>query len=126
MSIPLREFGKIGVQISALGLGGHHLGAKDEKTAIEIVHRALDGGITFTTMPGSTIAANRVLARPGPQRPARQSLRHDQGLHSRSRRFARHAQLPQKVPFVWFRENRRLSGSTLTILFRRLTFIRHV
>jgi hypothetical protein len=27
---------------------GHHLGgAKDEKTAVEIVHRALDGGITF-------------------------------------------------------------------------------
>jgi uncharacterized protein len=48
MSIPLRAFGKTGVQISALGLGGHHLGgAKDEKTAIEIVHRALDGGITF-------------------------------------------------------------------------------
>lgn len=35
MSIPLRAFGKTGVQISALGLGGHHLGgAKDEKTAI--------------------------------------------------------------------------------------------
>jgi uncharacterized protein len=48
MSIPLRDFGKTGVKISALGLGGHHLGgAKDEKTAIEIVHRALDGGITF-------------------------------------------------------------------------------
>src|SRR3981189_303082 len=48
MSIPLRAFGKTGVQISALGLGGHHLGgAKDEITAIEIVHRALDGGITF-------------------------------------------------------------------------------
>jgi uncharacterized protein len=48
MSIPLRNFGKTGVQISALGLGGHHLGgAKDEKTAIDIVHRALDGGITF-------------------------------------------------------------------------------
>src|SRR6267378_7983540 len=48
MSIPLRNFGKTSVQISALGLGGHHLGgAKDEKTAIDIVHRALDGGITF-------------------------------------------------------------------------------
>src|SRR5271156_101307 len=48
MPIPLRNFGKTGVQISALGLGGHHLGgAKDEKTAIEIVHPAVDGGITF-------------------------------------------------------------------------------
>jgi predicted aldo/keto reductase-like oxidoreductase len=47
-SIPQRPFGKSGVTISALGLGGHHLGdAADEKTAQEIVHRALDGGITF-------------------------------------------------------------------------------
>jgi uncharacterized protein len=46
--IPLRNFGKTDVKISALGLGGHHLGAaKDEATAVEIVHRAFDGGITF-------------------------------------------------------------------------------
>src|ERR1700683_5072492 len=46
--IPVRNFGKTDVKISALGLGGHHLGAaKDEATAVEIVHRALDGGITF-------------------------------------------------------------------------------
>src|SRR6201994_4947892 len=46
--IPLRKFGKSDLTISALGLGGHHLGAAaDEKTAVEIVHRALDGGITF-------------------------------------------------------------------------------
>jgi aryl-alcohol dehydrogenase-like predicted oxidoreductase len=46
--IPLRNFGKTGVKISALALGGHHLGAaKDESTAVEIVHRAMDGGITF-------------------------------------------------------------------------------
>jgi aryl-alcohol dehydrogenase-like predicted oxidoreductase len=46
--IPLKSFGKTGTQISALGLGGHHLGAaKDEQTAVEIVHRAVDGGITF-------------------------------------------------------------------------------
>ena len=31
-----------------MALGGHHLGAaKDEKTAIDIVHRAVDGGINF-------------------------------------------------------------------------------
>lgn len=47
-TIPLRRFGKTDVQISALGLGGHHLGqASSEKTAIEIVHRALDAGVTF-------------------------------------------------------------------------------
>src|ERR1700733_14746211 len=47
-SIPLRRFGKTDVQISALGSGGHHIGvAKDEKTAVELIHAALDGGITF-------------------------------------------------------------------------------
>ena len=47
-SIPLRSFGNSGQQISVLGLGGHHLGdAKDEVTAIQIVHEAVDGGITF-------------------------------------------------------------------------------
>jgi aryl-alcohol dehydrogenase-like predicted oxidoreductase len=44
----MRPFGQTGQKISALGLGGHHLGdAKDEETAIQIVHEALDGGITF-------------------------------------------------------------------------------
>jgi aryl-alcohol dehydrogenase-like predicted oxidoreductase len=46
--IPLKRFGKSDVQVSALGLGGHHLGAaSDEKTAVEIVHQALDSGVTF-------------------------------------------------------------------------------
>ncbi|MGA9586801.1 MAG: aldo/keto reductase [Terracidiphilus sp.] len=36
------------MKISALGMGGHHLGeAKDESTAVEIIHRSVDGGITF-------------------------------------------------------------------------------
>ena len=47
-TIPLRKFGKTDVQVSALALGGHHLGsAKDENVAVEIVQRAFDGGITF-------------------------------------------------------------------------------
>ena len=47
-SIPLRNFGKADAKISALGLGGHHLGdAADEKTAVQMVHDAVDGGITF-------------------------------------------------------------------------------
>jgi aryl-alcohol dehydrogenase-like predicted oxidoreductase len=47
-SIPLKPFGKADIQISALGLGGHHLGAaKDEQTAVDIVHRAIEGGVNF-------------------------------------------------------------------------------
>ena len=58
-SIPLKNFGKTGVRISALGLGGHHLGAaQDERTAISIVHRALEGGVTFLIAVGNTTAAN--------------------------------------------------------------------
>jgi len=47
-TIPMRKFGRSDAKISALGFGGHHLGeAPDEKTAVEIVHQAVDGGITF-------------------------------------------------------------------------------
>jgi len=47
-AIPLRPFGKTEAKVSALGLGGHHLGAaKDQQAAIEIVHHAIDGGATF-------------------------------------------------------------------------------
>ena len=46
--IPRKQFGKTGVQLSALGLGGHHLGqAEDQKTAEQIVARAIDGGVSF-------------------------------------------------------------------------------
>jgi uncharacterized protein len=46
--IPLRQFGRATDRISALGLGGHHLGdARNVEDAIRIVHEAIDGGITF-------------------------------------------------------------------------------
>lgn len=46
--IPLRQFGKTDIKISALGMGGHHLGdAPDEPTAVRMVQEACDGGITF-------------------------------------------------------------------------------
>jgi uncharacterized protein len=46
--IPLRNSGRSGDEVSILGLVGHHLGeAPDERTAVEIVHQAVDGGITF-------------------------------------------------------------------------------
>lgn len=46
--IPKKQFGRTGVQISALGLGGYHLGsAKSDQAANEIVAKALDHGLTF-------------------------------------------------------------------------------
>jgi predicted aldo/keto reductase-like oxidoreductase len=46
--VPHRAFGRTGVQISALGLGGYHLGSvADPREANEIVARALDAGINF-------------------------------------------------------------------------------
>src|SRR4051794_8060717 len=47
-TIPQRPLGRTGAKVSALGLGGHHLGdlpTVDE--AIRLVHEAVDAGITF-------------------------------------------------------------------------------
>ncbi len=47
-AIPLRQFGNKDAKISALGMGGHHLGdAPDEATAVRLVQAAVDGSITF-------------------------------------------------------------------------------
>ena len=46
--IPRREFGKTGAMVSAIGLGGYHLGdAKSVTEATKIVHAAIDAGIDF-------------------------------------------------------------------------------
>jgi uncharacterized protein len=46
--IPMRDFGRSGVKVSAVGCGGHHLGDPEEqKVAMQIVNEAIDGGITF-------------------------------------------------------------------------------
>jgi len=46
--IPHRPLGQTGIQVSALALGGWHLGAvKDEREAMRIVHEAIDAGLTF-------------------------------------------------------------------------------
>jgi uncharacterized protein len=46
--VPKRPLGKTGVEVSALGVGGYHLGsAKDQPEANDIVARALDSGVTF-------------------------------------------------------------------------------
>ncbi|QRN99788.1 aldo/keto reductase [Archangium violaceum] len=47
-AIPMRPFGKTGVKVSALGIGGFHIGApKDEQVGIRIIQEALDAGINF-------------------------------------------------------------------------------
>jgi uncharacterized protein len=44
----MRALGKTGIQVSAIGIGGYHLGsAKDEQDAKRIVDEAIDGGINF-------------------------------------------------------------------------------
>jgi predicted aldo/keto reductase-like oxidoreductase len=46
--IPLRKFGRTGVEVSALGLGGFHLGTvKRKEDAVRLVQQAVDAGVTF-------------------------------------------------------------------------------
>jgi uncharacterized protein len=46
--VPKRPFGKTGLQVSIIGLGGYHLGStRDQAEANDIVARALDAGINF-------------------------------------------------------------------------------
>jgi aryl-alcohol dehydrogenase-like predicted oxidoreductase len=47
--VPRRDLGTTGVRVSAIGLGGYHLGMPhvDEKLALRLVHEAIDRGITF-------------------------------------------------------------------------------
>ena len=46
--IPRRPLGRTGVEVSAMGLGGYHLGTmKSRREAVRIVQAAVDEGITF-------------------------------------------------------------------------------
>jgi uncharacterized protein len=46
--VPPRPLGKTGAQVSALGVGGYHLGSiETDKESTELVARALDAGINF-------------------------------------------------------------------------------
>ncbi len=46
--IPRRPLGRTGVEISAIGLGGYHVGMQhDERESIRIIRAAVDEGITF-------------------------------------------------------------------------------
>src|SRR3984885_2220597 len=46
--IPKRHLGQTGLQVSALGIGGYHLGsANSDAEATQIVNEALDAGVNF-------------------------------------------------------------------------------
>jgi uncharacterized protein len=46
--IPRRPLGRTGVEVSALSLGGYHLGlVGDDNKAVRLTHEAIDAGITF-------------------------------------------------------------------------------
>jgi aryl-alcohol dehydrogenase-like predicted oxidoreductase len=42
-----RTFGQTGIKVSAIGLGGSHIGNPEEKEGIRIVRSAIDRGMTF-------------------------------------------------------------------------------
>jgi predicted aldo/keto reductase-like oxidoreductase len=47
-AVPRRPLGRTGEQVSIMGLGGAHIGTQsDERESIDIIRRAIDGGITF-------------------------------------------------------------------------------
>src|ERR1041385_4109917 len=46
--MPYRTLGRTGEKVSAIGLGGYHIGSpKEEQESIRIIRRAIDGGINF-------------------------------------------------------------------------------
>ena len=48
IQVPSRPFGRTGIPVSILALGGWHLGLpRTERESTRLVHAALDGGITF-------------------------------------------------------------------------------
>ncbi|HLP78359.1 MAG TPA: aldo/keto reductase [Candidatus Paceibacterota bacterium] len=45
--VPYRRLGRTGEKVSAIGLGGYHIGNPGEEEGIRIIRHALDSGITF-------------------------------------------------------------------------------
>jgi len=46
--MPMRRFGKTGVEVSQLGLGGWHIGIQKERAeSIRLIHLAMDHGVNF-------------------------------------------------------------------------------
>ena len=45
--LPLRAFGKTGINVTMLGIGGSHVGRAPEKVSQQLIEKALEGGIRF-------------------------------------------------------------------------------
>lgn len=45
--IPYRQMGRTGERISAIGLGGYHIGKPDEQESIRLIRSAIDRGVNF-------------------------------------------------------------------------------
>jgi predicted aldo/keto reductase-like oxidoreductase len=45
--MPYRKLGSTGERVSAIGLGGYHIGTPDETEAIQIIRTAIDKGVNF-------------------------------------------------------------------------------
>ena len=45
--LPQRSFGKTGIAVTMLGVGGAHIGRSTEKVAQEIIEKAMEGGVRF-------------------------------------------------------------------------------
>jgi len=45
--MPYRELGRTGERVSAIGLGGAHIGFGEEDASIALMRRAADSGMTF-------------------------------------------------------------------------------
>lgn len=47
-TVPKRKFGRANIEVSALALGGYHIGTvKTQQEATRLIHEAMDAGITF-------------------------------------------------------------------------------
>ena len=121
MAVPLRPFGKhTDVSVSALGLGGYHLGEREiGRDATRIVHAAIDAGVTFLDNAWeyheheSEVRMGRAIAGP-----ARAGLPDDQGLHPRARCAGGDAAARGIAPAAQDRPPRSLAGPRVRLLQR--------
>ena len=83
-AVPKKPLGRTGVQISALGLGGYHLGsANTDQVVNEIVAKALDHGIDFFDNCLG-ISRRNERRKAGQRTPGQEAQAHsdDEGLHA--------------------------------------------